>query len=80
MNLYGASGHAKVIIDILKSQGIVVKGLYDDNKDVHELLEIPVLQDPVITSPLIICLVLSAKKLACSIINAFGLTILIGLI
>ena len=29
MNLYGASGHAKVIIDIVKSQGNEVNCLYD---------------------------------------------------
>jgi len=31
MYLYGASGHAKVIIDILKSQGKNILGLIDDN-------------------------------------------------
>lgn len=29
MYLYGASGHTKVIIDILKSRHIVIEGLYD---------------------------------------------------
>lgn len=38
MFLYGASGHAKVIIDILKSQNINLDGLVDDNKAVNELL------------------------------------------
>ena len=31
MFLYGASGHAKVIIDILKSQGKKLLGLIDDH-------------------------------------------------
>ena len=31
MYLYGASGHAKVIIDILKDNNISIEGLYDDN-------------------------------------------------
>lgn len=31
MYLYGASGHAKVIIDILHSRGINISGLFDDN-------------------------------------------------
>lgn len=38
MYLYGASGHAKVIIDILKSNGIQVEGLIDDNPEINELL------------------------------------------
>jgi len=36
--LYGASGHAKVIIDILIAQGIEVAGLIDDNRELDELL------------------------------------------
>ena len=31
MYLYGASGHAKVIIDIIRAQGGVVEALVDDN-------------------------------------------------
>lgn len=38
MYLYGASGHAKVIIDIVKSQGRDIKGLVDDNESVSKLL------------------------------------------
>ena len=36
MYLYGASGHAKVIIDILQSMDIAVSGLFDDNPLVKE--------------------------------------------
>ena len=32
MYLYGASGHAKVIIDLLEECGIKIEGLIDDNK------------------------------------------------
>ena len=39
MYLYGASGHAKVIIDSLKASGINVSGLFDDNPEVKELLD-----------------------------------------
>jgi len=39
MYLYGASGHAKVIIDSLKASGKQVSGLFDDNPDVKQLLE-----------------------------------------
>ena len=37
MYLYGASGHAKVIMDILRENGIEVKALIDDNTEVNEL-------------------------------------------
>lgn len=33
MYLYGASGHAMVIIDILKSRGIEIEGLIDDDEN-----------------------------------------------
>ncbi|SFD80860.1 sugar O-acyltransferase, sialic acid O-acetyltransferase NeuD family [Chitinophaga sp. CF118] len=39
MYLYGASGHAKVIIEILEMMGIPVAGLFDDNSTVTELLK-----------------------------------------
>ena len=35
--LYGASGHAKVIIEILQSQGCAVAGVFDDNPAVTRL-------------------------------------------
>ncbi len=37
MFLYGASGHAKVIIDILNNNNIKVTGLFDDNPEITEL-------------------------------------------
>lgn len=43
MYLFGASGHAKVIVDILLSEGIAVLGLYDEDEAKKELLGIPVL-------------------------------------
>lgn len=42
MFLYGASGHAKVIIDILESCGMTVDGLVDDNPEIDSLLGYPV--------------------------------------
>ena len=51
--LYGAGGHAKVIFDVLKSNGIVVPKIYDDDKSINNFLGIPVLQKD-INSPLII--------------------------
>ncbi|WP_019539660.1 acetyltransferase [Proteiniphilum acetatigenes] len=39
MYLYGASGHAKVIIDSLKASGIIISGLFDDDPDLKSLLD-----------------------------------------
>lgn len=54
MYLFGASGHAKVIIDILKASNIVVDGLIDDNPAVNELLGYPVLHSYTNVSPVIV--------------------------
>ncbi len=43
MYLYGASGHAKVIIEILETQGIQVSALFDDNSNITELLDYKVI-------------------------------------
>ncbi len=43
MNLYGASGHAKVIIDILKNSQIKIGNVYDDDDKVKDLLGYPVM-------------------------------------
>ena len=40
--LYGASGHGKVIKEILESQGRSVGGFIDDNPEVNELAGLPV--------------------------------------
>ena len=42
MYLYGASGHAKVIIDIAEANQIAIEGLYDDNKNLVELWGYPI--------------------------------------
>jgi sugar O-acyltransferase (sialic acid O-acetyltransferase NeuD family) len=51
--LYGAGGHAKVIIDILKSNHIIVPEIFDDNPDIKTFMGIPVSHAD-IRSPLII--------------------------
>ena len=40
--LYGASGHAKVIRDIVEACGDSVVGLFDDNFDVNEFQDLAV--------------------------------------
>lgn len=42
MFLYGASGHAKVIIDIVRATGQPIDGIFDDNESVLSLNEIEV--------------------------------------
>ena len=54
MYLYGASGHAKVLIDILKSRGIPVDGLIDDNLGIKELMGYPVSHGRLDFSPVIV--------------------------
>lgn len=54
MYLYGASGHAKVIIDILKSQNKELLGLIDDNANIESLLGYSVFQEVPMDSSLII--------------------------
>jgi sugar O-acyltransferase (sialic acid O-acetyltransferase NeuD family) len=43
--VYGASGHGKVVADILLMRGIAVAGFIDDNADPKETLGLPVLGD-----------------------------------
>lgn len=54
MYLYGASGHAKVIIDILTASGIVVEGMFDDDKTIDQLMSIPVSHDWKGESPIVV--------------------------
>lgn len=39
MFLFGASGHSKVIIDLLTASKISIRGLFDDNLEIKRLLE-----------------------------------------
>jgi len=58
MYLYGASGHARVIIDILNDVNVndngnsslsdskaIIEGLFDDNPDINELCGVPVFHE-----------------------------------
>lgn len=54
MYLYGASGHAKVIMDILTANHIPIDALVDDNPELTELCGIPVVHSPEGLSPFII--------------------------
>ena len=48
--LFGASGHAKVILDILKLSRKSVIGIFDNNPNVADLLSIPVHKSDVLNS------------------------------
>lgn len=54
MYLYGASGHAKVIIDILRANNVCVEALFDDNEKVNSLKGYPVLRSSEVRGPLIV--------------------------
>ncbi len=54
MYLYGASGHAKVIKDILDANNIHIDALVDDNPNLQELLGMSVMHNPEKLSPFII--------------------------
>jgi sugar O-acyltransferase (sialic acid O-acetyltransferase NeuD family) len=40
--IYGASGHSKVIVEILEKLGCIIKGLYDDDAKKKSLCDYPV--------------------------------------
>jgi len=55
MYLYGASGHSKVIIDILENNKMLVEGVFDDNENIKQIFHYQVFSiKNEIKSPLII--------------------------
>lgn len=55
MYLYGAGGHAKVIMDILKENSTELTGIIDDNPHIQEWMEYHVLSyDPKRMFPILI--------------------------
>ena len=77
MYLYGASGHAKVIIDMLNASNIKVDALFDDDLSVSELMDIPVKHQWNHESPLIISIGnnLFRKQIAEKLQCEFGVAI-----
>ena len=74
MFLYGASGHAKVIIDILRANHERVEGLFDDDENLHTLLGYPVQRAMKVRGPLIISIGNNSirKRIAESLDVEFG--------
>ena len=54
MYLYGASGHAKVIVDILQSNGKQITGMIDGNPAINELVGYPVYHELENPTPVIV--------------------------
>ena len=56
INLFGASGHAKVVMDIIKAQGDEVGCLYDDNPHCADIHSIQVFkaEDVIVCGPMIV--------------------------
>ena len=74
MYLYGASGHAKVIIDILRANNEKLEALFDDNEAIDSLLDYPVLRSSEVCGPLIISIGSNGirRKIAESLNVTFG--------
>ena len=77
MYLYGASGHAKVIMDILKASAEPVEALVDDNPELDELNGVTVLHDKKDLSPMIVSIGVNAtrKKVVEQLNCKFGIAV-----
>ena len=77
MYLFGASGHAKVIMDILTASGQEIDALIDDNEKVNELNGYKVLHGVTDASPVIVSIGVNAirKKVVEKLTGDFGIAI-----
>ena len=77
MYLFGASGHAKVIMDILTASGQEIDALIDDNEKVNELNGYKVLHGVTDASPVIVSVGVNAirKKVVEKLTGDFGIAI-----
>jgi acetyltransferase EpsM len=51
--LYGAGGHAKVVADVLKSRGVEIVGVFDDNPETEQFMELSVSHDKIVAPVLV---------------------------
>ncbi len=78
MLLFGAGGHAKVLIEALESAGQEVTGIFDDNPNLKDLLGIPILgkysKESFVDTPLVIAVGNNKirKKIAEEVTHQFG--------
>lgn len=77
MYLFGASGHAKVIMDILTASGEKIDALIDDNEKVNELNGYKVLHGVTDASPIIVSIGVNTirKKVVEKLTGEFGTAI-----
>lgn len=77
MYLFGASGHAKVIMDILTASGQKVDALIDDNEKVNALNGYKVMHGVTDASPIIVSIGVNAirKKVVEKLTGEFGTAI-----
>lgn len=77
MYLFGASGHAKVIMDILTASGEKIDALIDDNEKFNELNGYKVLHGVTDASPIIVSIGVNAirKKVVEKLTGEFGTAI-----
>ena len=76
MYLFGASGHGKVIKEIIEACGGSVTAFVDDNKQVNTCAGLPVLHDANGLSPMIVSIgVCRIRKMIVGRLNAAGETI-----
>lgn len=68
--LYGASGHAKVVLDIAKKANLNVPCIIDDNQQVHELAGLPVVHNADGLSPVIVTI--GNCQIRCKIVEKLG--------
>lgn len=77
MYLYGASGHASVIIDILKASNVKISGLLDDDPTLNTFMGYPVNRPTFEENPIIISIGnnIIRRKIANKCIGPFGIAI-----
>jgi sugar O-acyltransferase (sialic acid O-acetyltransferase NeuD family) len=82
MHIIGASGHAKVIVDILKLNGLAISGVWDDNNELTSFLGYPLsgnIHDfsHSINEPVIIAIGNNKvrRKIATNLHRAFGIAV-----
>ena len=60
--IFGASGHGKVVYDVAKRAGLMVKGFIDDDEEKQKLLGLPVKRLNEIKSPCLVALGIGNNK------------------
>lgn len=77
MYLYGASGHGKVIKDLLDAQGISIDGFIDDNLEIKKFCNKPVVHKADGLSPIVVSIGVNRtrKKIVEKLLCDFGIAI-----